>query len=251
MGGEMTLSKERILVVDDDSMSRKLLRRAVETQGYEVVDASTGAEALETLAGDQSFDAVLLDVVMPELDGYETLERIKSDEALSHLPVIMISGVDDLESVVRCIEMGATDYLPKPFDAAILSARLKSSLASKRLRDLEIEYLEQVGHVIEAAGAVEANEFDPSKLGSVASRDDALGQLARTFQRMASEVKAREDRLREQVRELKIEIDESRQERKVAEITNSDYFKELRGRAKELREMVADPSDAEPRGGGR
>ncbi len=240
----MTPVTERILVVDDDSLSRKLLRRAAETQGYEVIDAGTGAEALEALAGDKSFDAVLLDVVMPELDGYQTLERIKADESISHLPVIMISGVDDLESVVRCIEMGATDYLPKPFDPAILRARLKSSLASKRLRDLEIEYLEQVGHVIDAAGAVEANEFEASKLETVARRDDALGQLARTFQRMASEVKAREDRLHEQVRELKIEIDEQRQERKVAEITNTDYFKDLRGRAEELRKMVADPSDA-------
>lgn len=239
----MTPSTERILVVDDDSLSRKLLRRAVETQGYEVIDAGTGAEALEALAGDQSFDAVLLDVVMPELDGYETLERIKADESISHLPVIMISGVEDLESVVRCIEMGATDYLPKPFDAAILSARLKSSLASKRLRDLEIEYLEQVAHVIDAAAAVEANEFEPATLEIVARREDALGQLARTFQRMASEVKAREDRLRQQVRELKIEIDEQRQERKVAEITNTEYFKELRGRAQELRKMVADPDD--------
>jgi DNA-binding response OmpR family regulator len=231
------------LVVDDDALSRKMLRRAVERQGYEVIDASTGTEALDTLAGDQTFDAVLLDVVMPELDGYETLARIKADESISHLPVIMISGVDDLASVVRCIEMGATDYLPKPFDAAILSARLKSSLASKRLRDLEIEYLEQVGHVTDAAGAVETNEFDPGVLESVAKRDDALGQLARTFQRMASEVKAREDRLREQVRELKIEIDEKRQESKVAEITNSEYFKELRGRADELRKMVAGSSE--------
>jgi two-component system, cell cycle response regulator len=243
----MTSLAERILVVDDDSLSRKLLRRAAETQGYEVVDAATGVEALEALGGDQDFDAVLLDVVMPDLDGYQTLERIKADESIKHLPVIMISGVDDLESVVRCIEMGATDYLPKPFDPAILSARLKSSLASKRLRDLEIEYLEQVGHVIEAAGAVEAGNFEASKLERVAKRDDALGQLARTFQRMASEVKAREDRLREQVRELTIEIDERRQEQKVAEITGTEYFKDLRGRAEELRKMVADPEAPETR----
>jgi len=240
----MTTSTQRILVVDDDSLSRKLLRRAAGNEGYEVVEAGTGAEALEALAGDQSFDAVLLDVVMPELDGYETLERIKGDDSISHLPVIMISGVDDLKSLVRCIESGATDYLPKPFDPAILRARLKSSLASKRLRDLEIEYLEQVGHVIDAAGAVEANKFETSKLETVAKRDDALGQLARTFQRMASEVKAREDRLRAQVRELKIEIDEQRQDKKVAEITNTEYFKELRGRAQELRKIVADPKDA-------
>lgn len=236
---------ERILIVDDDSLSRKLLRRAATNEGYEVVEASTGKEALDTLASDESFDAVLLDVVMPEMDGYQTLEEIKAQPQFSHVPVIMISGVDDLESVVRCIESGATDYLPKPFDAAILKARLKSSLAGKRLRDLELEYLEQVGQVIDAAAAVETNEFQPEKLDVVASRDDALGQLARTFQRMASEVKAREERLREQVRELKIEIDERRQERKVAEITSTDYFKDLRGQAEELRTMMTDPKKDE------
>jgi two-component system cell cycle response regulator len=153
----------------------------------------------------------------------------------------MISGIDDLASVVRCIEMGATDYLQKPFDRAILQARLKSSLAGKRLRDLELEYLEQVGHVISAAAAVEANAFDPADLARVAARDDALGQLARTFQRMALEVRAREERLRQEVRELRIEIDERRQTEKVAEITGTDYFKNLRDRAKELRRIVADP----------
>jgi DNA repair ATPase RecN len=99
--------------------------------------------------------------------------------------------------------------------------------------------------VIDAATAVEANEFDPLELETVARRDDALGQLARTFQRMASEVRAREERLHQQVRELKIEIDEGRQERKVAEITGTEYFKDLRNRAEELRKVVADPRDAE------
>ena len=83
---------------------------------------------------------MLLDVVMPEMDGYETLAAIKADEALRHLPVIMISGVDELDSVVRCIELGATDYLPKPFNPTILAARVRASLAGKRLHDLEIEY---------------------------------------------------------------------------------------------------------------
>jgi DNA-binding response OmpR family regulator len=177
---------------------------------------------------------------MPELDGYETLSRIKDNEDLRHIPVIMISGVDELESIVRCIEMGATDYLPKPFDAAILRARLNASLAEKRLRDLELEYLEQVGRVIAAAGAVEADAFDPASLEAVAAREDALGQLARTFQRMALEVRAREDRLRQELRELRIEIDEQRQARKVAEITGTEYFKDLRDRAKDLRKIVED-----------
>ena len=231
----------RILIVDDDSLSRRLLRRAAEDEGYTVEEAEDGARALVILASEPNIDVVLLDVEMPELDGEATLSRIKRDEALRHLPVIMVSGVEDLGTVVRCIEAGATDYLPKPFDAAILRARLKTSLAEKRLRDLEREYLEQVGHVISAAVALEADRFDPATLIGVAAREDALGQLARTFERMASEVLAREERLRERVRELTIEIDEARQARKVAEITDTDYFKDLRSQADELRRIVTEP----------
>ncbi len=236
----MTTETGRILAVEDDPLALKIVKRHLESQGYDVETAASGVEALEKLRSASEFDTVLLDIVMPELDGYQTLERIKADEALRHIPVIMISGIDELSSVVRCIEMGATDYLQKPFDRAILQARLKSSLAGKRLRDLELEYLEQVGHVISAAGAVETNTFDPAHLEGVAARDDALGQLARTFQRMALEVRAREERLRQEVRELRIEIDERRQTEKVAEITGTEYFKDLRDRAKELRRIVAD-----------
>lgn len=243
-------SAGRILIVDDDALSRRLLGRAAESDGYEVGEAPDGARALELLAAGPDVDVVLLDVEMPALDGEATLARIKGDDALRHLPVIMVSGVEDLETVVRCIEAGATDYLPKPFDAAILRARLKTSLAEKRLRDLEREYLEEVGHVISAAVALEADEYDPATLTAVAAREDALGLLARTFEKMASEVRAREDRLRERVRELTIEIDEQRQARKVAEITDTDYFKGLRSQADELRRIVAKPDDDGGGGGG-
>jgi CheY-like chemotaxis protein len=230
----------RALVVDDSQVNRMLLTRALAEHDLEAVPAENGLRALDLLTNGSagSFDLVLLDIVMPELDGYETLKRIKADDALRHLPVIVISSVDELDSVVRCIELGATDYLPKPFNAAVLKARVSASLAAKRLRDLELEYLEQVGHVIDAAGAVEAGEFDAAALESVAGRDDALGKLGRVFQRMAAEVQAREERLRAEVRELRIEIDESRQASKVAEITDSDYFKDLRNRASELRRIV-------------
>jgi PleD family two-component response regulator len=234
-----TASPGRILVVDDGELNRKLLLRALIAEGHTAEQATNGREALELLAT-RPVDVVLLDLVMPELDGYETLAAIKADDALRHIPVIVISGVDELDSVVRCIEMGATDYLPKPFNAAVLRARLNASLAGKRLRDLEIEYLEQVSRVTDAAVALEADAFDPETLDSVASRDDALGQLARVFSRMAVEVQAREARLRQQVQELRIEIDEARQAQKVAEITESDYFRDLRGRADELRRLRDD-----------
>ena len=229
----------RILVVDDERLNRMLLRRALENQGHTVSEAENGQLALDSLAG-QRFDVVLLDIVMPVLDGYATLEAIKANPALRHLPVIVVSGVEEIASVVRCIEAGATDYLPKPFQPAILQARVEASLAGKRLRDLELEYLEQVSRVTGAAAALEAGTADLDALAVVAARDDALGVLARRFTSMAREVQAREERLREEVRELRIEIDHVREARQVAEITETDFFRDLRSRADGVRRIIRD-----------
>jgi two-component system, cell cycle response regulator len=230
----------RVLVVDDAPLNRRLLERALSHEGYEVMLAADGAQALDVLRTSvpPPVDVVLLDILMPTLDGYETLTLIKNDPALRHLPVIMITAVDETQSAVRCIELGAMDYLPKPFNAAVLRARIGASLAAKRLRDLELEYLEQVGRVTKAAAAVEAGSFAIDELDAVAVREDALGSLARVFLRMANEVRAREARLHQQVRELQIAIDEERQAKKVAEITESDYFQQLRGQATALRRIL-------------
>jgi DNA-binding response OmpR family regulator len=131
--------------------------------------------------------------------------------------------------------MGAEDYLPKPFDPVLLRARINAGLAKKRLDNLEQEYLEQVRQVVEAAGAVEAGTFESRQLDGVARRDDALGQLARVFQGMATEVRAREQRLKQEVRKLRIEIDEARAARQVAEITETKYFQDLQRKVVELR----------------
>ena len=226
--------------MDDNQINRRLLQRALEHEGYEVELAEDGQLALDHLHNltVQAFDVVLLDILMPKLDGYETLAAIKGDEALRHLPVIMISAVDELESVIRCIEMGATDYLPKPFNPAVLRARINASLAGKRLRDLELEYLEQVDRVIDAAVAVEGGVYESACLDGVVNRVDALGQLARVFQRMANEVRTREERLKQQVQELRIEIDEARQAQKVAEITETEFFQRLRDQAADLRRII-------------
>jgi class 3 adenylate cyclase len=133
-----------LLVVDDNEDNRYTLLRRLKREGYENVDvAENGQEALGRL-GEQPYDLVLLDIMMPVLNGYETLERMKSDMRLRTIPVIMISAVDQIESVVRCIEAGAEDYLPKPFNAAILRARIRASIEKKRLRDKESEYLKQI-----------------------------------------------------------------------------------------------------------
>jgi adenylate cyclase len=129
------------LIVDDSAVNRMLLARHLASIGIGAREAEDGKAALDSLrAGGDAVAVVLLDVMMPEMDGYETLAAIKSDDALRHLPVIMISGVDELASVARCIEMGAADYLPKPFNPVILAARVRASLADKRLHDLEVAH---------------------------------------------------------------------------------------------------------------
>jgi two-component system, cell cycle response regulator len=230
----MSTAPASILVVDDDPMNRMLLTRDLEREGHRVATAQDGVRALQAL-GAEPFDIVLLDVLMPELDGYDTLAQIERDEKLRHVPVIMVSALEDIGSVVRCIEMGAADYLPKPFDPVLLRARINGCLTKKRLHDLELEYIEQVGYVVEAATAVENATFRPESLDAVASRDDALGQLARVFRRMAREVAAREQALKQEVRQLRIEIDARRTATRVAEITETDYFQDLQRKANALR----------------
>ncbi len=133
----------RILVVEDNEMSRDMLVRRLRNQGHTVDEAEDGRVALEMMRR-TPFDLVLLDVMMPVMNGYEALEQAKSDPSLRHVPVIMLSALDEIDSVVRCIEMGAEDYLPKPFNSVLLRARIETSLEKKRLRDQEVLYLEQI-----------------------------------------------------------------------------------------------------------
>jgi two-component system sensor histidine kinase/response regulator len=125
-----------LLVVDDDEDNRDVLSRRLEKQGHYVVTAPNGKDALELLSG-QGFDLVLLDVQMPEMDGFEVLRRIKENPALTKTPVVMISALSEIESIARCIEMGAEDYLPKPFNPTLLRARVDASLRVSRARARE------------------------------------------------------------------------------------------------------------------
>ncbi len=138
----MAANQGKILVVDDNRMNRMKLSHSVEQQGHIVRLAENGQEALSLLK-DEEFDVVLLDIIMPEMDGYQVLDRIKGDPDLRDIPVIVISALDEIDSAVRCIEIGAEDYLPKPFNPVLLRARLNASLEKKKLRDLEKAYLQQ------------------------------------------------------------------------------------------------------------
>ena len=134
-----------LLVVDDNAANRDVLSRRLKSQGHDVRTATSGREALELL-NEAAFDAVLLDIMMPDMDGYEVLGRIKGDVRLQQIPVIMISAIDEVQSVVRCIEAGAEDYLAKPFDPTLLRARISASLEKKRGRDRETVLHEQLQH---------------------------------------------------------------------------------------------------------
>lgn len=129
-----------ILVVDDNRVNSLLLGRGLEQQGHSVVFAENGREALDLVRG-RDFDLMLLDVLMPELDGYQVLAELKLDPHLRDLPVVVTSSLDELDSVVRCIEMGAEDYLPKPINPVLLNARITASLEKKRLRDQQRELI--------------------------------------------------------------------------------------------------------------
>jgi CheY-like chemotaxis protein len=223
----------RVLVVDDQQSNRDLLSCWLERQQHEVLLAADGAAALD-LVMRHPCDLVLLDMMMPGMSGIEVLQRMKSDAVLREVPVIVISALNDLDSIVRCIALGAEDYLPKPFEPLLLRARVEYSLEKKRLRDQELAYLRCVAQVTTAATAVEQRQFTPTMLEDVAERTDALGRLARVFCKMANEVKAREQRLAQQVRDLRIEIDESRRAKQVNEITDTDYFRQLQVKARAL-----------------
>jgi CheY-like chemotaxis protein len=123
-----------LLVVDDNEMNRDVLSRRLERQGYTFALAEDGEDALRVVRT-ASFDLILLDIMMPKMNGYQVLEHLKADSDLRHIPVVVISAVDELDSVVKCIELGAEDYLFKPFNPVLLKARVSACIEKKRLID--------------------------------------------------------------------------------------------------------------------
>lgn len=160
----MEAAAARVLVVDDNEMNRDMLARRLQRQGHSVAMATDGREALAMLEA-EPFDLVLLDIMMPGMNGFELLQHLRShpDPAFVHLPVILISALDDADSVVKGIEMGADDHLPKPFNPHILRARVGASLAKKRLRDREQLHARALEREIDIARGIQAG-FLPDAL---------------------------------------------------------------------------------------
>jgi CheY-like chemotaxis protein len=181
-----------VLVVEDNQVIRMVLTRALRGQGHMVATAEDGRQALDLLRAAPPavrVDVILLDIVMPEMDGFATLAALQQDPALRAIPVIMISSVDEMDAVSRCIELGAADYIPKPLNAALLralEARIAALLAAARLRLLERDYQEHAERIAAAAAALEAGVPAPPGLDATAARPDALGRAAQALQRLAS-----------------------------------------------------------------
>jgi adenylate cyclase len=167
-----------ILVVDDNAANREMLSRRLARVGHRVQVVANGPDALALLE-QQPIDLVLLDVLMPEMSGYEVLQRLTADKALREIPVVMISALDEMDSVVRCIELGAEDYLPKPFDPVLLRARIGACLEKKRLRDREALHLRQLA---------EWNQRLEQRVKEQVALLDRLGRLKRFFSPQLAEL---------------------------------------------------------------
>lgn len=155
----------RILLVDDEPLNLDYLQQELEDKEYELLTATNGKEALDAIK-ESPPDLVLLDIMMPIMDGFVVLEQVKSDPDTRHIPIIIISANNDLPSVVKGIQRGAEDYLPKPFEPVILHARITASLDRKRLRDQEQLYLQSLENELNIARNIQ-KEFLPRELPQV------------------------------------------------------------------------------------
>lgn len=195
----------RVLIVEDDDAVRDVLRRHLGRMGHEVAEAENGADGLE-IARRERLDLVLTDINMPGLNGIALLKALKADERTRDIPVLVISSQDDLPSVIECVEHGAEDHIAKPYDPALLGARVRAALERKRLCDQERVFRHRVAQLTAAAEAVEEQSYLPGVLDSLAAQGDELARLARVFDRMVGGLRSREDRLRRRVSQLRTEV---------------------------------------------
>lgn len=295
-----------ILVVDDSDTNREILARQLTRQGYQVATAADGPQALRMVEA-TPYDLVLLDMVMPGLSGYDVLVRLKQNQHLRYLPVIMISALDEIDSVIRCISQGAEDYLLKPFNPTLLNARISASLEKKLLREQEIAYMAQRfiaestpvpilmfqmtdGQLLYAnstaleffglsksalsehvftdfcyrpddhrsllSNLVETGQVQDSELRmqradetlfwatvslrplKVNQTDGVLAAFWDITARKQAEIILRQNeaKLKQQLAALRIEINETRLQEEVSEITGTDFFQTLKSKANQARQ---------------
>ena len=158
--------RPKILIVDDEPYNVDYLEQELEDLNYETVSAANGEQGLQQVAATQP-DMILLDIMMPIMDGFEMLQRLKTEPDWQDIPVVIISAMNDMNSVARGIQLGADDYLPKPFDPTILRARLNAGLMRKQLRDLEKEYLQSMEKELEIGRNIQLS-FLPKALPQIA-----------------------------------------------------------------------------------
>ena len=225
----------KILVVDDEPdlelLIRQRFRRQIRDRTLHFAFAHHGVEALALLQADPETDLVLTDINMPEMDGLTLLEKLPALNPV--LKAVIITAYGDMRNIRTAMQRGAYDFLTKPLDLHDLEITI-----SRALQHVQ-QYLRHVARLTDAAAAVENGSFDPASLQDVVHSGGELGRLARVFQDMAREVRAREQRLQQQVQVLCIEIDQTRKARQVAEVTESDYFRRLQQEAQALRARAA------------
>lgn len=226
----------RILVVDDDALNCDVLAGRLTRQGHIVATAADGEEAL-VRARQNDYDLILLDVMMPRLDGYETLRALKADENLCFIPVIMVSALDELSSVVRCIAIGAHDYLPKPFNATLLRARVGACLREKTRHDQEVKLYRDL---LQSQQCLE-RELERAR-SSIACLDPSLRDDPRVtplfdaFASMTGAVQRRESDLRMTMQGLEIKINRHVLKAQVGTIVSDPSFSTLSERAQAMRQ---------------
>ena len=225
----------KVLAVDDDGFNLDILAKFLHKQGHVVTTAEDGLEALEILSK-SSFDLILLDVMMPKLDGFETLKRIKEQEDLLSTPVIMISALDELSSVIKCIECGADDYLPKPYNSTLLRARVGACLERKAWVDRHLDLIEK----LEVSQKINDSEIKNSEaqLSLLQEKYEGvvdINPLVEAFARMNSSLVGQRQQIAETLQDVQIKINRTKVTAQVRTIISNPQFSSLNDRAKAMR----------------
>jgi sigma-B regulation protein RsbU (phosphoserine phosphatase) len=226
----------KVLAVDDDNFNLEILAKFLCKQGYLVTTAEDGIQALcELEKGD--YDLVLLDVMMPNLDGLETLKRIRQQESLAATPVIMISALDELSSVVKCVEAGAEDYLPKPYNATLLRARIGSCLQRKAWIDKHLHLIEKL-EISQASidAGLKASTVQLDLLAGQQGNATDFQPLRDAFARMSASLVGQKRQIAETINDLQIEINRKQVSAQVKSIVSNPEFASLGERAQAMRE---------------